>query len=976
MSRHILKLSIFLSSPGDVATERKIAREILDSLKDDPFIKDKATIEVIAWEAPASRVLMPVSLTPQQAIDQNLAKPSETDATIVLLWGRMGSPLDTGKHGVKPNGEQYWSGTEWEYLDAVNGSQTHPKKLPIVLVYRRTDDTTPPQQKDFQNTKDYLEALKQYAVQLERVETFFEDFRGEGGEYRQNFYQYSTPDDFRAQFTKDARLLVQELLQKHNSTSDASSVDSEPEQDIVQIQWDGSPFPGLRAFTQKDEPIFFGRGYETADLIKRLSKQRLMFVVGASGSGKSSLVGAGVIPQLERGAIYGVAGWYIARFTPGDRPFMRLSEALLRAIPALKDPLADDEERAIQLSETLQKTPDKLSKMVEKWLLDDPEGTEILLFVDQFEELFTSVPQKQRKPFADMLGFISPQIRVIATMRSDFYDRALRYFETVLRDASYTLSTPSDYALREMIERPAQVTGLSFTDGLPELIVKEMSGQIGGLALVAYLLEEMYLVAKKRGDKQLTQADYDALGGVEKAIATRASSIYKALDMPDERKKAVLQRVFSELVEPTVRDGDIVATRRRADVTNLRADDDAKMFIEAFQTARLLVTDDGMVEVAHEALLREWDDLSKWIATVADDLRLLRQVEREAIDWDAGGRTYRMTAARLMPIYSAIERFNYHLSDVMQDFVYPHKILLTILDNPQTSEQDRMQIGIELAELGDPRDGVGVIDGVPDIVWLPVDIPENLRGRGLLGKKKIAFKDEDGNQYGKFEMEPFFISKYLTTYIQYQAFVSAEDGYQNKRWWEGFPDADQHQEPSEQRTKSDNNPCDSISWYQSVAFSRWLNEQLKGLELSFAEGVSLIVGETAEIRLPTEWEWQWVAQNGQEERDYPWGNWQRGFADTSESGLGRAIAVGMYPHGQAVCGALDMSGNLREWCLNDYGNPEVTDGFGNEERKVLRGGAFSLDRNRARASYRKSNFPLSGSLNFGCRVVVAPILRP
>ena len=212
----ILKLRIFLSSPGDVAAERKIAREILESLKDDPFIKDKAVIEVIAWEAAGARVLMPVSLTPQQAIDHKLAKPSETDATIVLLWGRMGTPLDVEKHGKKANGDPYWSGTEWEYLDAIKGSNTHPDKLPIVLVYRRTDATPPPQQKDFKNVKDYLNALEQYAVQLGRVETFFEDFRGAGGEYRKSFYEYVSPDDFRTQFAQDARLLVRDLLALYN----------------------------------------------------------------------------------------------------------------------------------------------------------------------------------------------------------------------------------------------------------------------------------------------------------------------------------------------------------------------------------------------------------------------------------------------------------------------------------------------------------------------------------------------------------------------------------------------------------------------------------------------------------------------------------------------------------------------------------------------------------------------------------------
>lgn len=955
MSKRILKLRIFLSSPGDVAAERKIAREILESLKDDPFIKDQAIIEAIAWEAAGSRVLMPVSLTPQQAIDRKLAKPSETDATIVLLWGRMGTPLDTEKHGKKANDDPYWSGTEWEYLDAVKGSHTHPNKLPIVLVYRRTD--TPPQP-----DSDDLEELQEWLNQRKRVKDFFEDFRGTGGEYRKNFYEYTSPDDFRTQFTQDARLLVRELLALYHPDA-TKPADSSPE--IVKIKWDASPFPGLRAFTAKDEPIFFGRGFESADLIKRLSKQRLMFVVGASGSGKSSLVAAGVIPQIERGALYGVAAWHVVRFTPGDAPFMRLAHELLRTLPALKDPLADDDDRAAQLAETLHKSPEKLSKMVEKWLADEPDGTEILLFIDQFEELYTSAPEQDRPAFAEMLKVISPQIRCIATMRSDFYDRALIHFETVLRDASYTLSTPSPYALREMIERPADVTGLIFEDGLPALIVDKTAGQVGGLALLAYLLEEMYLVAVKRGDKQLTQADYDALGGVEKAIATRASSIYNALDMPDERKKAVMQRVFSELVEPTVRDGEIVATRRRANVAALQADNDAKAFIDTFQKARLLVTDEGMIEVAHEALLREWDELSKWIATIVDDLRLLRQVEREALDWD---KSYILSPERLKPIHAAIARLNYALNPSTEDFVYPQQILLTELENPATIESRRLRIGDDLALLGDPREGVGLKNGKPDMLWLPV---------AGSGGAKIAFPETDfiGNDdgsWGQFAVPDFFIAKYLTTYKQYQAFVDAEDGYDNKQWWQGFPKEYQPQQLSEQRTKSDNNPRDSLSWYQSVAFGRWMNHHLQGMELAHPSGKMLRVGENVQIRLPTEWEWQWAAMNAREERKYPWGDWQRGYADTSESGLGRAIAVGMYPHGQAACGALDMAGNLYEWCANNYDQPEIID-RSNASSKVLRGGAFFDSQLYAPSSYRLYHDPSFDNRYYGCRLVIAPI---
>jgi formylglycine-generating enzyme required for sulfatase activity len=128
-----------------------------------------------------------------------------------------------------------------------------------------------------------------------------------------------------------------------------------------------------------------------------------------------------------------------------------------------------------------------------------------------------------------------------------------------------------------------------------------------------------------------------------------------------------------------------------------------------------------------------------------------------------------------------------------------------------------------------------------------------------------------------------------------------------------------------------------------------------------------------QIRLPTEWEWQWMAQSGVAMTAYPWGEWQVGYANTSEAGLNRTTAVGMYPHGAVECGALDVAGNLWEWCLNDYDNPETVDGYGIEESKVLRGGSFDNSQRGARSVYRYGHGPNFGLSNYGFRVVFAPI---
>jgi formylglycine-generating enzyme required for sulfatase activity len=167
------------------------------------------------------------------------------------------------------------------------------------------------------------------------------------------------------------------------------------------------------------------------------------------------------------------------------------------------------------------------------------------------------------------------------------------------------------------------------------------------------------------------------------------------------------------------------------------------------------------------------------------------------------------------------------------------------------------------------------------------------------------------------------------------------------------------------------NPREKVSWYQSVAFSRWLNQRLQGLELPVGSDYagnsgsgSLIVGQNAEVRLPLEWEWQWAAQGTTEERKYPWGNeWQTGYANTKEANLGQTLAVGMYPQGRALCGAYDMSGNVSEWCLNKYSK--------NGNGKAVRGGSFYDDRRAAACTYRDGTIPSNPNRDLGFRLVIS-----
>jgi len=297
------------------------------------------------------------------------------------------------------------------------------------------------------------------------------------------------------------------------------------------------------------------------------------------------------------------------------------------------------------------------------------------------------------------------------------------------------------------------------------------------------------------------------------------------------------------------------------------------------------------------------------------------------------------------------------------------EILLQELEKYETTDQRRRDIGVELEKIGDPRPGVGIKEGVPDILWLPV------APGGKVTAERAWYPETPEEEFRvvytqDFNVEPFYIARYLVTYAQYQAFVEASDGFDNLVWWQGMPEAYQRQQLAEQRTKLSNNPRDSISWYQSVAFARWMNHRLSGLELPHPSGSGVMrVGHNAQIRLPTEWEWQWAAQNGAEARLHPWGEEKNGYANTVESGLQQAIAVGMYPHGAAACGALDMGGNLMEWCANDKKNMEVVD-VENNASKTLRGGDWGYRIINSRCVYVDDEDPSRIDALNGCRLIL------
>jgi formylglycine-generating enzyme required for sulfatase activity len=263
------------------------------------------------------------------------------------------------------------------------------------------------------------------------------------------------------------------------------------------------------------------------------------------------------------------------------------------------------------------------------------------------------------------------------------------------------------------------------------------------------------------------------------------------------------------------------------------------------------------------------------------------------------------------------------------------------LERPKLTHQQRERIGYRLAEIGDPREGVGLDDnGLPHFVWCRVP-----PGRIEL---------EEGA--GAFEVASCHIARYPVTWKQYRTFLAADDGYRNAAWWR---DLMHDQAPGDQYRQVENHPSDEVSWDDAMAYCRWLTVRLR-----------------YEIRLPAEWEWQQAATGGAPSKGYPWGEeFDSDRANTYESRLGRTTAVGLYSRGESSVGAMDMSGNVLEWCLNTYEKPERIRAGGDPAR-VVRGGSWDNLRGLARAAYRYNSRPENRLNLLGFRVLcLSPIPR-
>jgi len=367
------------------------------------------------------------------------------------------------------------------------------------------------------------------------------------------------------------------------------------------------PFKGLATFEDDDVDYFFGREQQVSKLVAALIASPFLGVTGPSGSGKSSLVRAGLLPAIAAGSLPGSDRWRRVLMRPGDRPMRELERALSTTLP-------------------------------DGGLADLAREERLLVVVDQFEELFTTTSDdEERAAFVQVLTDASErpdaEVSIVVAIRADYYGRCAAYPALAdLLGANHVLVGPMEPdELRRAIRLPAARVGLTVEPELVEALVAEVADETGGLPLLSTTLLELWL---GRSSRILTFASYRETGGVQGAVARLAERAYDRLS---DRQRAVARAILLRSAGPGTGPE---AVRRRVPLSELdvQHDLDVADVLAILTDARLLTTTETTVEVAHEALLREWPRLRSWLEEDAEGRRLHLHLAQTVDEWVDGGR--------------------------------------------------------------------------------------------------------------------------------------------------------------------------------------------------------------------------------------------------------------------------------------------------------------------------------------------------
>jgi WD40 repeat protein/tetratricopeptide (TPR) repeat protein len=666
-----MNVRIFFSSPGDVTMERETAKRIVDRLQSE--IGEAAKLQPYFWEHEV--------MVATKDYQENIPHMDDFDMVVCILWSRLGTPLDPARH-PKPGGGGFKSGTEYEFFTAMQAHEL--RGTPDIFVFRNTTEPRRPSR-----PKEVREKMDR---EIDRLDDFFDTYFQDEQFFTRAINIYSTLGEFEDKLTIALRSYL---------TGRLPAVAAEGERKY-RPKYHRQPYLGLSAFDYEDAPVFFGRTAEVGEIITAYQTQEMeasgaadappkhfVLILGSSGSGKSSLARAGVLPMLTNpGVIEGANAWRTAIFKPADvpgDPVLALVQSLAtdHGLPELFADGTKPQEIADLIrsqpqggglllrqaltqagAQALTKQKHELGKRLELLTAENrPEDADLLrekianltvpavriaLLADQLEELFTSdLSPDSLATFVSILVALanSGRVFVLATLRSDFYPRCLEHPELVglmQGSGTYALPAPTATDIGQMIRQPAAIAGLTFEENtstgekLDELLRDAALKDTAALPLLSYTLEQLYEQRTERG--LLTLKAYEELGGLEGAIGSRAETVFSSL--PGEAQ-AAFDGLCKQLV--TLQEGG-EPTRRRAFYTTLTRTPESKALLDALVNARLLTADQSpsgerIISVAHEALLRHWPRLVSWVEDNRLFLNTRTRVASRLADWVEKGKT-------------------------------------------------------------------------------------------------------------------------------------------------------------------------------------------------------------------------------------------------------------------------------------------------------------------------------------------------
>ncbi len=611
---------IFLSSPSDVEDERLAVQRVVD-LINESRLRDQPRFELFRWEEQF--------YTADSSFQDQVVQPADCDLVICVFWKRLGSELPPNYQ--RPDGTTP-TGSEFEFEQALSKATEAEPKTPDIFVYLKTAPV--------------VFAEETMAIEVEQRQKLLSFwgrwFKSEQGHFTAAYQKFKEINEFEALIERNLRAWLKE---------------HEPDGD-----WrGGSPFPGLRAYDVEDGDIFFGRSRDVARVRARLlanaaSGPAILFISGASGAGKSSVLRAGLLASLIRPGGFAPHADFVHHIitTPaalGSDWAVRLAEALL-ANDAFGEALRQgDFDQAASLGAVLamggEAAMAPLRKALERMKAAVREGAEVAfaLAIDQFEEVFQFAPEDV-EAFGALLNDMAAisvdgaRFIILASMRSDHRHRfdevaslALLSGRDQVRtpDAAerfFDLAPPRPADLREIIVEPARVAGLGFGhDGsvsLASVIEAEATGE--ALPALQLLLFSLY---EDRTDDELRFETYQRLGGVGGVMATTAETAYQAAS-PDAQ--AAFPTVLRALVAEGADGGG--ATARWADAEALSAGPAGEL-AEALKAAHLLRSEGQRLRVAHESLLSRWDRAADQIAADRRFFDIRARLGARAARWKA-----------------------------------------------------------------------------------------------------------------------------------------------------------------------------------------------------------------------------------------------------------------------------------------------------------------------------------------------------